>query len=113
MTDRSTNTIIPSITSSNDNNVLILCRNVLSVPKFGIKQRLGVSAQKLHGKVDAFQVAVLDGKITCYGSTSCNDNSIILSFQIHEFNVVAHSDASLEDDALRSHEVGPSLNDLL
>ena len=111
----STNAVVTSITTSDDNNVLVLGRNVSIVSQFGVQERLGVLVQELHGVVNAVQVAVRDGQVTSDSSSSREDNCVVLlaeSFEVG-LTLLTNGDTSLEVDALSSHEVDTALNDLL
>ena len=115
MANGSTNAVVTSITTSDDNNVLVLGRNVSIVSQFGVQERLGVLVQELHGVVNAVQVAVRDGQVTSDSSSSREDNCVVLlaeSFEVG-LTLLTNGDTSLEVDALSSHEVDTALNDLL
>jgi hypothetical protein len=79
VTNRGTNAVVTSITTTNDNNMFALGGNVGVIGELGVKERLGVLVKELHGKVNALQVASLDREVTSDGSTGGNDNSVIAS----------------------------------
>ena len=76
MTDGGSNTIVASITSSNDDDVLVLGRDILAIFEFRIKQRLCVCVQKLHGKVNSVQsTGYLGGR----GQNSAREVTLLLT----------------------------------
>ena len=81
MTHGSTNTIVTSITTTNDNDVLVLSGNIGVVSKVGVEQRLRVFVQELHGEVDAVKIAVGNGQVTSDSRTCGNDHSVVLFAQ--------------------------------
>lgn len=111
--DRGTDAVVTGITTTNDNDVLVLGRDVRTVSQLGVKQRLGVLVKELHGEVDALEVAALDGKVTSDSGTGGDDDSIILSLEIHQLDIVADGNTGLEDDTLVGHELGASVDDAL
>jgi hypothetical protein len=115
VTERGSDTIVTSVTTTNNNNVLVLGSDVGFVAKLRVKQRLGVLVKELHSIVDALELTALDRKVTSNSSTGGNDNNVMAGSKVIERGVAlfAHSDASLEDDALGCHEVGTSLDDTL
>jgi len=114
VTDGGTNTIVTSITTTNDNNVLALGRDVLAVVKTRIKQRLGVLVQELHGEVNALQVTAGNGQVSGDGCTSGENNGIVLSSERLERHVtLANRYASDEVDTLSGQEVDTALDDIL
>jgi hypothetical protein len=115
VTDGSTNAIVTSITTTNDNNVLVLGGEVSSIGELGVEERLGVLVEELHGVVDTLKLATLDGQITGNSCTSSDDDRIGLSTKIGKGRValLANSHTGLEINAFSSHEVGTALDNAL
>ena len=58
MSHGGTDTVVPSVTTSDNDNILALRADVVSVLELGIQQRLGIALQELHSEVDAVSVTV-------------------------------------------------------
>ena len=80
-------TVIPSVTTSNDDNVLAPRADVVSVLKLRIQQRFGVVLQELHSEVDTVGVAVWQSEVSWPGRASADDQSIVLGPQILHIDV--------------------------
>ena len=115
MSNGSTNAVVTSVTTSNDNDVLVLGRDVGIVSQFGVEERLSVLVQELHSVVDTLQVTVGDRQVTGDSCSSGEDNSVVLLAESIEVGlaILANSDTGLEVDTLGSHEVNTALNNLL
>jgi hypothetical protein len=115
MTERSTNTIVTSVTTTDDNNILALGGDVGVVRKLRVKERLGVLVEEFHSVVNTIELAALDWKVAGNGSTGCNDDGAVAGSKVVERRVtlLANCNASLEDDTLRGHEVGTALDNTL
>ncbi|GKT49344.1 uncharacterized protein ColSpa_09525 [Colletotrichum spaethianum] len=111
--DGGTDTVVTSVTTADDDDVLALGRDVGAVLKLGVEEGLGVLVQELHGVVDALELTTLDGEVTGDSRTGGDDDSVVLGLQVHELDVLADGNAALEVDALSSHEVGTALDDAL
>jgi hypothetical protein len=110
----STNAIVTSITTTNHDNVLALGGDVSVVGELGVEKRLGVLVQELHGEVDALQVAVGDGKVARHGGTGGDDHRVVLLPQRLKGDITLANEAASDVlDALSSHEVNTTLNDVL
>jgi hypothetical protein len=115
VTERSTNTIVTSITTTDDNNVLVLSGKVGVVSELGVQKRLGVLVEEFHGKVNAFELTALDREITSNGGTSGNDDGIVALSEVVErrMTLLADSNTGLKFDTLGGHEVGSALDNAL
>jgi hypothetical protein len=113
--ERGSDTIVTSVTTTNDNNVLVLGSNVSVVTKLGVKQRLGVLVKELHGVVDTIELATLDGEVASHSSTSCNnDNGVVGSKVVKRWvTILTNSNTGLEDNALICHEICTTLDNTL
>ena len=110
----STNAVVTGVTTTNDDNVLALGRDVGVVGKLGVEQRLGVLVQELHGEVNALEVAVGNGKVTGHGGTGGNDHRIVLLLERVKGDIaLADKAAGNVLDALSGHEVNTALDDVL
>jgi hypothetical protein len=115
VTERGSDTIVTSVTTTNDNNVLVLGSNVSVVTKLGVKERLGVLVKELHSVVDTIELATLDGEVTSDSSTSCNNNNGVASSKVVErwMTLLTNGNAGLEDNTLIRHEISTSLDNTL
>jgi hypothetical protein len=114
VTNGSTDTVVTSVTTTNDNNVLVLGRDVLAVRKTRVEKRFGVLVQELHGEVDTLQVAARNGQVSGDGGTSGKDNGVMLGSKGLEGNItLTNRDTGDKVDALSSHEVNTALDDVL
>ena len=115
VTDGGTDAVVTGVTTTDDDDVLALSRDVGLVGELGVEERLCVLVQELHGEVHALEVAVGDGQVTGDGCTSGQDDSVVLCAERFEgwLALSADSDTSHELDALGSEEVNTTLDDLL
>ncbi len=77
MTDRCAHTIRAGITTTNHNDVLALCRDVVAILLL-VEQGLGVVMEEFHCEMDSFEVPSFDGKVTRFGCAHCEDHGIAL-----------------------------------
>jgi hypothetical protein len=87
MSHRGSDTVVSGVTTSNDDNVLALRADVVSVLKLGIQQRFGVVLQELHSEVDTVGVAVWQPEVSWPGRASTDDQSITLSPQFLDIDI--------------------------
>jgi hypothetical protein len=115
MADRGTDTVITSVTTSNDNDVLVFGGDVCLVCELGVEEGLGVLVQELHGVVDTIEVAVGDRQVTGNGGTSGEHNCVVLLAEGVKSlrSILANGNTGLEVYTLRSEEVNTALNNLL
>jgi hypothetical protein len=115
VTERSTDAIVTSITTTDDNNVLVFSREVGVVGELGVQKGLGVLVEELHGKVNTLELTALDGKITSNGGTGGNDDGIVAFSEVVErrMTLLADSNTSLEVNTLGGHEVSSALDNAL
>ncbi|CAG1970743.1 unnamed protein product [Fusarium graminearum] len=115
VTERGSDTIVTSVTTTNDNNVLVLGRDVSVVTKLGVEKRLGVLVKELHSVVNTLELAALDREVTSNSSTSCNNNNVMAGPKVAErwMTLLTNCNTGLEDDTLVRHEIGTALDNTL
>jgi hypothetical protein len=103
--DGGTNAVVTGITTTNDDNVLVLGGDVRTVSQLGVEERLGVLVQELHGEVDALELTAGNLEVTSDSRTGGKDNSIIVGAERLEgsFAVRANGGSSDELDTLSGH----------
>ena len=84
---RGSDTVVSGVATSNDDNVLALRADVVSVLKLRIQQRLGVALQELHGEVDTICVTVRQPQVSWPRRASANNHSITLGPQILDIEI--------------------------
>jgi hypothetical protein len=114
VTNGSTNAVVTSVTTTNDDDVLALGGDVCLVGKLGVEQRLRVLVQELHGEVDTLEVAVGDRKIARHGGTRRDDHGVVVFLERLQGDVALADEAAGDVlDTLGGHEVDTTLNDVL
>jgi hypothetical protein len=114
VTDGSTNAVVTSVTTTDDDNVLALGGDVGIVGQLRVEQRLGVLVQELHGEVDALEVAVGNGKVARNGGTSGDDHRVVVRLERLKGDIALADEAAGDVlDTLSSHEVYTALNHVL
>jgi hypothetical protein len=109
-----TNAVVTSVTTTNDDDVLALGRDVRLVGKLGVEQRLRVLVQELHGEVDTLEVAIGDRKIARHGGASRDDHGVVVFLERLQGNVALADEAAGDVlDTLGSHEVDTTLYNVL
>ncbi|EDK42380.1 conserved hypothetical protein [Lodderomyces elongisporus NRRL YB-4239] len=109
MTSRSTQTIITSVTSTNNNNVFTF-KLLTNVCQLIFQKSLGVLVQQLHGKVDVLQLSTGNLQISWNGGTNSKYNGIIFSLQFFNSNILTNSGIANKFNAFCSQQIGPPLD---
>src|SRR5271170_6422377 len=110
MTDRRSDTIVSGITTTNDNDLLALCGDVVSILQIRVHQALGVLCQELHRIHHTIEVSTWNWQVTRNSSADCHNKCIAFSLQILVSNIVADSNSTFEFDSFILHEVDSSAN---
>jgi hypothetical protein len=111
---RTHNAVVSSISSSDDDNVLALGRDVAGrVRQVIIEKSLGVLSEELHRKVDPVNFAVLHLEVSRPSRSGRHDEGVVLSANL--LDVVRDTDVSAGDelDTFRRHEIEATLDDAL
>ena len=112
--NRSTNAVVTSVTTTNDDDVLALGGDVCLVGKLRVEQRLRVLVQELHGEVNTLEVAVRDRKIARHGGASRDDHRVVVFLERLQGDVALADEAAGNVlDTLSGHEVDTTLDDVL
>ena len=99
------------IAAADDDDVLVLCGDVTAVLML-IEQAFGVRRKKVHGEMNALELAALDGQIARLGRAGADDNGVEIVAQF--FSGIIFADLGIGDkrDAFLRHEIHTALNDL-
>jgi len=99
MAHSSSDTVVTSITTTNDDDVLALRIDVAAaVLEVGIEECLSVELEILHGKVDAVSVAVGDLEVAGPGCASGENNGVVLGAELGQRDV--DTDVSVGNEGL-------------
>lgn len=98
VTHGSSNTVVTSVATSDDDDILALCADVGAVSEFGIEEGLGVELEELHSEVDAVDIAVGNLEVSRPCSASSKDYGVVLSAQLVSIDV--HTDVGIGDEGL-------------
>lgn len=113
VSDTGTNAVVTSITTTNDNNILALGRDVRIVGVFGIKQRLGVGREEVHGEVNSVDLSVRQLEVSRPGRSSSNNDSVVVLLDLQGIGVDSDVGAGNECDTFSGHEIYTSLDNIL
>ena len=79
MPHRRADAVGAGVAAADDDDVLVLRRDVLAVGVLAVEQALGVGVQELHREVDALEVAALDRQIARLGRAAAQDDGVELA----------------------------------
>jgi hypothetical protein len=112
VSNSSTDTIITSITASNDDDLLSFDFNEVAVAEVGVQQTLGVAVENVHSLVDPSSIPVLDLKVARLCGADCKDQGVIAVFDLFDVGVRDFYTAA-ELDTFGCQEIDAALNDSL
>lgn len=113
VTNRSTNAVVTSVTTTNNNHVLVLGAQVLFVGKVRVEQTGGVLLEELHRKVDTVELTARNVEVPGPGGASANEHDVVLGLELPAIDVLADVGVGHKLDTLGSHEVDTALNNAL
>src|SRR4051812_11576531 len=113
MSESSTDAVRARVAAADNDDVLVLRRQIASVFMIAVEQAFRVGMQELHGEMDSVKAATLNAQIARSRSTSAEDNGVELCHQLIRSVVSSHLDTRDEMDSLFGHQVNASLNDSL
>src|SRR6185295_15522783 len=93
------------IATTNDNHVLVLCGEVVSIFVVTVQQASGVAVQKLHREMNSPQVPALDGQIAWACRAAAKHHRVKLLHQSFDRIVMTDVSARNELNTLGSHQV--------
>ena len=87
MAHGSTDTVVTSVTTTNDDDVLAFGGDVVTVLELRIKQGLRVELKVLHGEVDTICVTSRNSQVARPCRTSADNDCVMLSPDVLNVNV--------------------------
>ncbi len=101
------------IAGSDDDDVLPFGGDVFPILEIGIEQALGIGPQKLHGEINAPELATGDREVARFGGSTTQDDRIKFLEEPFGRIILAHLGIRHKLDSLVGQKVDPTLHDRL
>src|SRR5688572_31215154 len=106
MSHRGTDAICSGVSAAYDDDMFVFGRNIFTVSMIGIEQALGIGMEKIHGEMDAVELAAGYGQVARFCRAATEHNGIKLLFELGGGKIVTDSGIGHELNAFLGHELG-------
>src|SRR5690606_12629556 len=117
VTDRRADAVGACIAAADDNDILVLGRNVIAVLEVGIEQALGVGLEEFHCQMNTLQLAIFDRQVAAVGSAGGQHYRIVFLLQFFRIDRIGASAADIgvgdEVDTLGLQQIDTALHHVL